>query len=302
MAVFGVGGIGLNCVQGGVLAGRVAIIAVDVNAAEARAREAFGATHVIDASKEDTLDDGARSDQRRRRLHVRVRRQPGRHPDQALDAVAPGGTLTIVGVPKLGSTFEFVVHSALQQQGASSAAATARRGRGSDFPMLADLYLAGRLKIDELITEHYPLDDFQIAHSHDLQEGRLARGVFQVGQRTEETHMGKFGNPRDRRRRPRRRPAELAGAAPDASSSPSGRSGRRASRSTSRIFPASASRRRRARPSSTAGDRAGHDRPEGAPRGHGSRGHRPDRHVPRRRRRGVGRARPRASPSRSAGR
>ena len=46
-----------------------------------------------------------------------------------------------------------------------------------DFPMLADLYLSGRLKIDELITQHYPLEEFDRALD-DLRAGNLARGVF----------------------------------------------------------------------------------------------------------------------------
>ena len=49
----------------------------------------------------------------------------------------------------------------------------------TDFPMLADLYLTGRLKIDELITSRYALDDVGRA-IHDLESGALARGVFQL--------------------------------------------------------------------------------------------------------------------------
>ena len=45
--------------------------------------------------------------------------------------------------------------------------------------MLADLYLSGRLKIDELITRHYALDDFDHALD-DLERGDLARGVFDM--------------------------------------------------------------------------------------------------------------------------
>jgi len=46
--------------------------------------------------------------------------------------------------------------------------------------MLADLYLGGRLKIDELITRRYRLDEFASAVA-DLQRGELARGVFMLG-------------------------------------------------------------------------------------------------------------------------
>jgi S-(hydroxymethyl)glutathione dehydrogenase/alcohol dehydrogenase len=45
--------------------------------------------------------------------------------------------------------------------------------------MLADLYLSGRLKIDELVTQHYALDDFARALD-DLRAGSLARGVFRL--------------------------------------------------------------------------------------------------------------------------
>ena len=58
---------------------------------------------------------------------------------------------------------------------------TARPRR--DFPMLADLYLAGRLKIDELITRRYALDDFATA-LEDLKSGSLARGVFSLEERS----------------------------------------------------------------------------------------------------------------------
>ncbi len=96
----------------------------------------------------------------------------------ALDALAPGGTLVIVGVPKLGSKFEFPVHTIYNNKSILGCRYGAARPR-KDFAMLADLYLAGRLKIDELVTEHYPLDDFQRALD-DLHSGKLARGVFEI--------------------------------------------------------------------------------------------------------------------------
>ena len=78
------------------------------------------------------------------------------------------------------TNMELVVHSLYNNKGILGCRYGAARPR-RDFPMLADLYLAGRLRIDELITDRYPLDDFDRA-LHDLEEGRLARGVFQVGQ------------------------------------------------------------------------------------------------------------------------
>jgi S-(hydroxymethyl)glutathione dehydrogenase/alcohol dehydrogenase len=175
MAVFGVGGIGLNCVQGGIMAGAAKIIAVDVMPQKLEWAKRFGATHIIDSSKDDAVAavkdlTGGGADYTFECVgNVHVIKQ-------ALDALGPGGTLTIVGVPKVGTTYELVVHALYQNKsilGCRYGAARPQR----DFPMLADLYLSGRLKIDELITRHYALDDFHRALD-DLRAGHLARGVF----------------------------------------------------------------------------------------------------------------------------
>jgi Zn-dependent alcohol dehydrogenase len=175
MAVFGMGGIGLSCVQGGVLAGAAKIIAVDVLAAKLDLAKKFGATHVLNASDTDPV--------------AAIRDLTGGGADytfeavgnlavikQALEALGPGGALTIVGVPKLGSSFDFIVQALYQNKAILGCRYGTARPR-KDFPMLADLYLNGRLKIDELITQHYALDDFATALA-DLQRGELARGVF----------------------------------------------------------------------------------------------------------------------------
>src|SRR4029078_809334 len=78
---------------------------------------------------------------------------------QALEALGPGGALTIVGVPKVGTTFEFMVHALYQNKATYGCRYGTARPRG-DFPVLAELYLGGKLKIDELITHHYKLQDF----------------------------------------------------------------------------------------------------------------------------------------------
>jgi S-(hydroxymethyl)glutathione dehydrogenase/alcohol dehydrogenase len=177
MVVFGVGGIGLNCVQGGVLSGASKIIAVDVMPQKLEWAQRFGATHVIDGSKTDPVAavkdlTGGGADYSFECVgNVAVIKQ-------ALEAIGPGGAMVIVGVPKVGTSYDFVVHALYQNKsilGCRYGAARPQR----DFPMLADLYLSGRLKIDELITRHYALDDFDHALD-DLRAGQLARGVFSM--------------------------------------------------------------------------------------------------------------------------
>jgi Zn-dependent alcohol dehydrogenase len=177
MAVFGLGGIGLNCVQGGVLAGAGKIIAIDVVAQKLEWARRFGATQTIDASKDDPvqairdLTAGGADYTFECVGNVKVIQQ-------ALDALGAGGALTIVGVPQIGSSFAFPVHTLYQNKAILGCRyGTARPRR--DFPMLADFFLSGRLKIAELITKHYRLEQFAAA-LNDLQRGDLARGVFSL--------------------------------------------------------------------------------------------------------------------------
>jgi S-(hydroxymethyl)glutathione dehydrogenase/alcohol dehydrogenase len=164
-------------VQGGVLAGAAKIIAVDVVPAKLELARRLGATHTVDAAQEDPvavirdLTRGGADYTFEAVGSLAVIRQ-------ALEALGAGGALTIVGVPKLGSKFDFVVHALYQNKAILGCRyGTARPRR--DFPMLADLYLGGRLKIDELITRRYALDDFATALD-DLKRGSLARGVFSL--------------------------------------------------------------------------------------------------------------------------
>jgi S-(hydroxymethyl)glutathione dehydrogenase/alcohol dehydrogenase len=177
MAVFGLGGIGLSCVQGGVLAGAAEIVAVDVVPAKLALARRLGATHTVDASRDDPvtairdLTAGGADYTFEAVGDARVIRQ-------ALDALGPGGALTIVGVPKLGTSVEFVVHALYQNKAILGCRyGTARPRR--DFAMLADLYLGGRLKIDELVTRRYALEEIAQALA-DLRSGALARGVFRL--------------------------------------------------------------------------------------------------------------------------
>lgn len=181
MAVFGAGGIGLNVIQGGVLAGAGRIVAVDLVPAKLEWARRFGATDVIDAGAGDPLEairdlTGGRGVDYAFEAVGNLRAI-----EQAFASLAPGGTLVIVGVPKLDARAEFLVN-ALRVDRAILGCRYGTARPQHDFPMLAELYLGGRLKIDELITRHYALDDINHA-IEDLERGELARGVFDIARR-----------------------------------------------------------------------------------------------------------------------
>jgi Zn-dependent alcohol dehydrogenase len=176
MAVFGVGGVGLNVIQGGAMVAAHPIIAVDLLTSKLDLARGVGATHAIDASKEDPA--------------AAIRAITGRGADftfvavgatrpitQAVDALAPGGTCVLIGVPETGATVPLDVRPMVTGErvirGSSYGSARTRE----DLPRLVTLYRAGKLRIDEMITHRYALEDANEAF-RALAAGELGRGVI----------------------------------------------------------------------------------------------------------------------------
>ncbi len=176
MAIFGVGGVGLNVVQGGAMVAAQPIIAVDVVAAKLVQARALGATHAIDASKDDPVAE-IRRITRRGADFTFVAVGDARAVGQAADALAPGGTCVVIGVPATGATLPLDVRPLVTGErvirGSSYGSARTRE----DLPRLVDLYRGGRLKIDELITRRYGLDEANEAF-RALAAGELSRGLI----------------------------------------------------------------------------------------------------------------------------
>ncbi|HEV8474569.1 MAG TPA: zinc-binding dehydrogenase [Methylomirabilota bacterium] len=176
MAVFGVGGVGLNVVQGGALVAAHPIIAVDVKPAKLEHARALGASHTVDASREDAVA-AIRRITRLGADYTFVAVGDTRAVAQACEALAPGGTCVLIGVPETGATVPLDVRPLVVAErvirGCSYGSARTRE----DLPRLVTLYLAGKLRVDELITRRYGLDDANEAF-RALAAGELARGLI----------------------------------------------------------------------------------------------------------------------------
>ena len=178
--VIGAGGVGLNAIQGCALAGARRIIAVDLSEEKLAAARAFGATDALRADRADlraavlALTDGRGAD------HVYVTVGVISAYQGAPDLLARGGTLVMVGMPASGHQMrlEPVSLAAASQTliGSNMGATVLRR----DIPLLADLYLQGRLKLDELITRRYPLERINEAIA-DTKAGHARRNVIVMG-------------------------------------------------------------------------------------------------------------------------
>lgn len=180
VAVIGAGGVGLNVIQGALIAGAARIIAVDMTEEKLEAARAFGAT------------DGVLATECAPHRHVRAL-TGGRGADFVFVSVgsiaayegsvkflAPGGRMVMVGMPPSGAKaqYEPVMAAAVNHGflGSKMGESVIRR----DIPWLIDLYLQGRLKLDELISARYPLERINDAFD-DCAAGRVRRGIVLFG-------------------------------------------------------------------------------------------------------------------------
>ncbi len=164
VVVIGTGGVGLNAVQGAVFAGATTVVAVDLSDAKLEAARAFGATHAVNPDREDvveivtTLTGGRRAD------YVIVTVGAQRAVEQGPLLLRRAGTMVIVGMPASGVMASIDPGARSPTTGSeSSAARWARRGSRVDIPNLVALYQDGRLKLDELISGRYPLEQINEA-------------------------------------------------------------------------------------------------------------------------------------------
>jgi S-(hydroxymethyl)glutathione dehydrogenase/alcohol dehydrogenase len=175
VAVIGCGGVGLNIVQGAAMAGAARIFAIDRQPTKLDLARAFGATDVVDAAAVDPVaavveatKGGVDHAFEAVGLPVTI--------SQAFEMARPGRTAYVVGVPAVGAKIELpggpLVFRAKGLRGLIMGSSRFRR----DIPMLADLYLQGRLHLDELVAEHITLD--AVNEGYDLlRTGTSARSV-----------------------------------------------------------------------------------------------------------------------------
>jgi S-(hydroxymethyl)glutathione dehydrogenase/alcohol dehydrogenase len=156
VAVVGCGGVGLSAVQGARIAGAARIVAVDTRATKLDVARAFGATDVVDATAGDPV--------------AQVLERTGGGVEHSFEAVGsaataeqafgmlrPGGTCTVIGV-LAGSTVRLDGLTLNWERRIQGSLMGSNRFR-IDIPRYVDLYLQGRLRLDDLVTARITLDD-----------------------------------------------------------------------------------------------------------------------------------------------
>jgi NDMA-dependent alcohol dehydrogenase len=175
--VFGAGGVGLSTIQGCQNAGASMIVAVDMLAGKLELAKTFGATHVIDASKTGNLVKELRKLTGGGADYAFECVGHGEIVAQAYAALRNGGTAVVVGLARPDNTTTLRTASfAFEEKTLKGSFYGSTRPR-YDFPRLVGLYQAGKLKLDELITKRYRIEEAPQAFE-DLAAGRNARGVI----------------------------------------------------------------------------------------------------------------------------
>jgi len=176
-AVFGCGGVGLSIIQGCRIAGARQIIAVDVLRNKLEMAKQFGATDTVDAS----VDNGV----------LKCKELTGGFgPDFTFEAVGVpqlmadanmaarrGGTVTIVGVGRITDSVPFNALLLSMDGKTVKGSCYGDTNFHWDFPMLLELYRAGKLNLDDMVTATYTIDEAPKAFE-DMEAGKNARGVI----------------------------------------------------------------------------------------------------------------------------
>jgi NDMA-dependent alcohol dehydrogenase len=179
VAVLGCGGVGLNVIQGALIAGAERVIAIDRMAGKLKMAEQFGATDLVDAADTDAV--------------AAVQALTGGHGadvafeviglkdtiDQTLNLTRRGGEAVLVGVPRFEVLLEVpaffsVILMAKTIKGCWYGSANVQ----TDVPRMIGWYREGKLKLDELISRRIDLDDVNDAF-RAMEAGEVARSVIE---------------------------------------------------------------------------------------------------------------------------
>ncbi|PRI15383.1 alcohol dehydrogenase [Mycobacterium shigaense] len=178
VVVLGTGGVGMNALQGARAAGAKHVVAVDPVEYKRNSVKIFGATHSAVSAEEAILlvadiTAGVMAD--------RVVVTAGVvHVDLiplAMRLLRKGGTCVITGItPYTEGTVPLVLQEMVLSSKQLKGALYGGMNPRTSVPMLLSMYQAGALKLDELVTRHYRLDEINEAMA-DLREGRNIRGI-----------------------------------------------------------------------------------------------------------------------------
>ena len=175
VAVIGCGGVGLAAINGAAIAGASRIIAVDMSPGKDNMAKQFGATDFVcaadgDAVKKvvDMTNGGVQHSFEAVGLKVTT--------EQAFGMLRRGGTCNVIGMIPVGQSIEIAGHLFLGEKKLQGSLMGSNHFP-VDMPRLVDMYMSGKLKLDEMISRRIKLEDINDAFA-EMKTGQIARSVI----------------------------------------------------------------------------------------------------------------------------
>ncbi|HXH62349.1 MAG TPA: Zn-dependent alcohol dehydrogenase [Fimbriimonadaceae bacterium] len=184
VAVIGCGGVGLSVIQGAKIQNARQIIAVDKNPVKLEWAQNFGATHTVDASKVDAVTEVRRITDDGWDGGVEFAFEATGVPvctEQAVKMLSYGGTATTIGFPAESDAINLnlgdFATGVYWNKAALHVCHCGDALPSYDFPLMAQLYLQGKLNLDSMVTRTIGLEDVEDAF-HEMETGNVIRSVI----------------------------------------------------------------------------------------------------------------------------
>ncbi len=178
VAVLGCGGVGLSAVQGAAIAGAGRVIAVDMLDSKLELARKFGATDTVNAKNGDPIAQvkdltGGGVDYSFEAIGLKIAAE------QAFGMLKNGGTATVIGMIPVGQKVELPGFDFLFEKKIQGSSMGSNRFR-TDMPKYVDMYLNGKLNLDDLVSRRIKLSEVNDAFDA-LHKGEVARSVIMMG-------------------------------------------------------------------------------------------------------------------------
>ena len=175
--IIGTGGVGLNAVQGAAISGANPVIAMDLSDEKLEASRTFGATHTVNPGKVDAVKAVQELTEGRGADYVFITVGNARAIEQGASMSRPGGMTVLVGLPKMSDTITFSPFPFILGERVVTGSYMGTTQLQTEIPKLVKLYKSGILKLDELITDHYPLEKINQA-IEAVEKGKALRNII----------------------------------------------------------------------------------------------------------------------------
>jgi S-(hydroxymethyl)glutathione dehydrogenase/alcohol dehydrogenase len=161
--IVGCGGVGLNSIQGAAISGAYPVIAVDISDSHLDAAKKFGATHVINSAKTDAAKEVQKITGSDGADYVFVTVGNTKAMNTSFGLTNQCGTLVLVGLSKFTDMAEYSPFMITRFERTITGSFMGTTQLHTEIPKLVELYKQGILKLDELITARYPLEEINKA-------------------------------------------------------------------------------------------------------------------------------------------